>query len=235
MSILPQGPLRLFRKGVEACLPNSCLLCGGDAGDILCGGCTDDLPRLPLHRCPQCAEPTFRGVRCGHCLSTPPAFDATTVLYRYDFPLDRLVHALKYNGQLSLAGWFGRLIADELAGSGFDRIIPMPLHPSRVLERGFNQAGEIARAVGRQISAFVDVRSCRRWRSNQPQALLPLAERAANVRGIFECIADLSGQRILLVDDVMTSGATMNECARVLKLHGAASVEAAVIARALRN
>lgn len=235
MSILTQGLFRFCRNALEGCLPNSCLLCGSDSTSLLCPGCMADLPLLPAARCPQCCEPTARGERCGHCLAQPPHFDGATAFYRYDFPLDRLIHAFKYGGQLSLAAWFGRQLADAVTGRGFDRIIPMPLHPSRLRERGFNQSGEIARVVGHQLGISLDVWSCCRSRPNPPQAELPLTQRAANVRGVFECIADLSGQRILLIDDVMTSGATLNECARVLKLHGASSVEAAVVARALRS
>ncbi|HZX31585.1 MAG TPA: phosphoribosyltransferase family protein [Rhodocyclaceae bacterium] len=149
--------------------------------------------------------------------------------------MDRLVHTLKYEGRLSLAEWFGCRLAPLLEGLPFDRIIPMPLHPDRLRERGFNQATEIARTVGRILRIPVDIDRCRRWRPSLPQARLPLDARAANVRGIFECIADLSEQRLLLLDDVMTSGATLNECARILKLHGAATVDVAAVARAVRN
>ena len=235
MSILTQGLRRLCRKALDAVLPNFCLLCGADAPDLLCPGCQADLPELPYARCPRCCEPTFEGEHCGRCLSDPPSFDTATALYRYDFPLDRLVHALKYGGRMPLAGWFGGLLAQALAGRHFDSIIPLPLHPSRLRERGFNQSGEIARVVGRRLGLAVDIGSCRRWRPNAPQAGLPLSERAANVRGAFECVTDLSGQQVLLIDDVMTSGATLGECARMLKLHGAARVEVAVVARALRN
>lgn len=235
MSILTQGLRGLCRKAVDAVLPNSCLLCGADASDMLCAGCHADLPTLPSARCPRCCEPTPGGEHCGRCLAGPPHFDATTALYRYDFPLDRLVHGLKYGGQLSLAGWFGALLAQALAGRQFDSIIPLPLHPSRLQERGFNQSGEIARVVGRRLGLAVDNHSCRRWRPNVPQAELPLAQRAANVRGVFECVSDLRGRQVLVIDDVMTSGATLSECARTLKLHGAARVEVAVVARALRN
>ncbi|HJW26232.1 MAG TPA: ComF family protein [Rhodocyclaceae bacterium] len=216
-------------------MPNSCLLCGADGADLLCAGCRADLPPLPSGRCPRCCEPTSGGEHCGRCLAEPPHFDAATALYRYDFPLDRLVHGLKYGGQLSLAQWFGERLAEALAGRHFDSIIPLPLHPSRLRERGFNQSGEIARVVGRRLGLAVDIESCRRWRPNAPQAELPLSRRAANVRGVFECVSDLGGRQVLVIDDVMTSGATLSECARTLKLHGAARVEVAVVARALRN
>jgi ComF family protein len=235
MSILTQGLGRFCRKALEACLPNSCLLCGNDSQELLCPGCIADLPVLPPARCPGCAQPTSRGEPCGACLAHSFHFDAAIAPYRYEFPLDRLIHALKYGGQLSLAGWFGGQLAGLLKGRDFDRIIPLPLHAARLAERGFNQAAETARVVARRLDTPLDTSSCRRIRATPPQAELPLADRAGNVRGVFECAVDLSGQDILLIDDVMTSGATLSECARVLKLHGAAKVEAAVIARALRN
>lgn len=235
MSILTRALHRLGHKVLAACLPNCCLLCGTDSESLLCPACIADLPSLPAGRCPLCAEPTSRGERCGHCLTRAPHFDGTIALYRYDFPVDRLIHAFKYGGQLALAGWLGHRLGDALTGHACDRIIPMPLHPARLKQRGFNQSGEIARAVSRRLRLPLDLSSCRRSRSTSPQAELPLKERGANVRGAFECVADLSGQSILLIDDVMTSGATLNECARVLKLHGAARVDAAVVARAVQH
>lgn len=235
MSILTQGLRLLCRKAAATCLPNTCLLCGSDSEAVVCSSCQADLPLLPPARCPRCAEPNARGEHCGSCIGRPPHFDRATAAYRYDFPLDRLIHGLKYGGQLALADWFGHQMASTLAGERADRLIPLPLHPLRLQERGFNQSGEIARIVGRELAIPIDLDSCRRTRPTSPQAALPISERAANIRGAFECVNDLTEQRILLVDDVMTSGATLNECARVLKLHGAAWVGVAVIARALRN
>jgi ComF family protein len=114
-------------------------------------------------------------------------------------------------------------------------ILPLPLHPERLRERGFNQSMEIARALGNCLNLAVDRSSLVRNRATPPQADLPLKERHRNVRGAFECTADMTGKDILLIDDVMTSGATLNECARVLKLHGASSITAVVAARALKH
>lgn len=240
MSILPQALTdavgRISRQLRDGLLPSSCLLCGGDAPvPILCPACTADLPLLPAPRCPHCAEPTTHGERCGRCLADPPHFDATVALYRYDFPMDRLVHALKYGHQLAVAGWCGGRLADALAGRPVDRVLALPLHRDRLRQRGFNQSAEIARSLGRHLGMPVDGTSLHRSRATAPQAELALKERAGNVRCAFECGADLSGQRLLLIDDVMTSGATLREAARVLKLHGAAAVTAAVVARAVKN
>ncbi|MGE5470331.1 MAG: ComF family protein [Bacteroidota bacterium] len=238
MSILPQPHLlkHVTCQLLAALLPGSCLLCGGDAGrQPLCPACAADLPALPAALCPQCGEPTSRGERCGRCLKTPPYFAATFALYRYDFPADRLIQALKYGHQLALAGWIGQQLAARLASRRFDGIIPLPLHPTRLGERGFNQSVEIARSLAKVLHTTMQIDCLVRTRATPPQAELALKERARNVRGAFACLGDIDGLNLLLVDDVMTSGATLNEAARILRLHGAARVEVAVAARALKN
>lgn len=238
MSILthPGGLAALAKKISGALLPASCLLCGADSDRaLLCSPCSDDMPELPGERCPLCADQTTHGERCGSCLKDPPAFDRTIALFRYDFPVDRIIHALKYGHQLAVAGWCGEKLAERLVGQTFDRVIPLPLHGERLAERGFNQSLEIARELANLAKFPVDRSHLRRSRATTPQADLPHKARHRNVRGAFESSADFTGQSLLLIDDVMTTGATANECARVLKLHGAASVTVAVIARALKH
>lgn len=238
MSILPQpdGLKRLGRKILDAVLPGSCLLCGADSqGSLLCISCTDDLPALSHALCPICADQTTRGERCGACLREAPHFARTIALFRYDFPVDRIVHALKYGHQLAVANWSAQRLAERLTTDTYDRIIALPLHAERLRERGFNQSAEIAKAFQFWAKIPVDRGNVLRTRATPPQAELPHKARHKNVRGAFECRADFTGQRLLLIDDVMTTGATANECARVLKLHGAAEVTVAVIARALKH
>lgn len=238
MSILtqPSRLRRLARRALDCLLPGSCLLCGEDGrGAVLCPACTDDLPRLPAALCPQCSAPTTHGERCGSCLKEPPHFDRSHALLFYDFPSDRLIHALKYGHQLAVADWLGRQMAQRLAGGEYSLVLPLPLHPQRLCERGFNQSTEIGRVLARGLGLPLDRECLRRSRATPPQAELPLKERRRNVRGAFECARDLSGEHVLLVDDVMTSGATLNECARIVKLHGARQVTIAVAARALRH
>ena len=238
MSILtqPDGLQRLGRKILNALLPGSCLLCGADSqGNLLCPPCADDLPALSTTCCPICADQTTHGERCGACLREAPHFERTIALYRYDFPADRIIHALKYGHQLAVAAWGARMLAEQIGTEPYDWVIPLPLHPERLRERGFNQSAEIAREFGNWAKIPVDRSNVLRTRATPPQAELPHKARHKNVRGAFECRADFSGQRLLLIDDVMTTGATANECARVLKLHGAAEVAVAVIARALKH
>lgn len=240
MSILPQPPTPTLRDAVrrlaDALLPGSCLLCGADAGrGLICAGCTADLPPAPSPACPQCGEATTLGERCGACMKDPPAFARTVALFRYEFPVDRIIHALKYAHRLPVAPWLGRRLARHLVAADFDLVVPLPLHPDRLRERGFNQSAEIARSLARDLGLPLEAASLVRTRATPPQAELPLKARAKNVRGAFECRSDLAGRRLLLVDDVMTSGATLRECARVLQLHGAGEITVAVAARALRH
>jgi len=213
-------------RNVQAWAGEDCLLCGGEGGpELLCAACIAELPALPSS-CPRCALPSPAGAVCGSCLTHPPHFDATLALWRYEFPCDGLVQALKYRARLALAGFFARSLASRTMPE-VDLIVPMPLHPRRLAERGFNQALEIARHLGRPI----EPRGVLRVKHTPPQTELPYEERAKNVCGAFLCKLDLTGARVAVLDDVMTTGATLNELARALKRAGAARVENLVIAR----
>lgn len=238
MSILPYPDrLTAFARRIgRTLLPGSCLLCGTDSpDDLLCLDCRADLPSLPSARCPLCADQTTHGERCGACLKDPPHFDRTIAAFTYDFPLDRIVHALKYGHQLAVANWCAQQLAPRVDSAALDCIIPLPLHPERLRQRGFNQSGEIAKRLARASGLPIAHHSLLRTRATTAQADLPHKERRNNVRGAFECRTDFSGKRLLLIDDVMTTAATANECARVLKLHGAHAVNVAVVARALKH
>jgi ComF family protein len=221
-----------WRKAGRSVLPQDCLLCGGACSDdLLCPGCLADLPRL-AGSCPRCALPSRSGDMCGACLVRPPHFDGTTAVWRYAFPCDRLIQALKYGARLPLAGFFARALAAR-SPCRVDVVIPMPLHRSRLAERGFNPSVEIARELARRSGNALAVAGARRIRQTAPQTQLPFEERAANVRGAFACAADVRGKRVAVVDDVMTTGTTLDELARVLKTAGAVAVENWVVARTL--
>ncbi len=201
-------------------------------GDLLCPGCRADLAWLPAERCPRCAQPTPMGAVCGACLKRPPAFAAALAVLRYDHPVDVLVQRLKYGGELALAGWFADLLAQSLPSQASpDLLIPMPLHPARLRQRGFNQAAEIGRALARRLKIPCQPDACRRLRDTPPQAGLPLDERRKNLRGAFACVTDLRDRRIALLDDVMTSGTSLEELAKTALKAGAAEVEVWAVAR----
>ena len=216
-------------------LTQDCVLCGAASEDIVCAGCRADLTPLPEHHCPVCAQPSPNSLPCGHCLAHPHHFDRSHAVYAYGFPLDRLIQSFKYGHRLALGPYFGQQMAELVTHEDIDLIIPLPLHPERLRERGYNQSLVLARPIARRLGRRLDKEICQRIRHTASQAELPWKERAKNMRGAFHCSGDLSGLRILLVDDVMTTGATLDECARTLKLHGAASVTLAVVARALRE
>lgn len=216
-------------------LPQDCLLCAAGSGDaLLCQDCADMLPALPSPRCPVCALPAPGGGACGACLKSPPAFDATFAVWRYAFPVDKLIQALKYQHRLALAGLFARAMLRGPHPAG-DLLIPLPLSAARLRERGFNQAAEIARPLAAALGIPLDVDSCVRTLETAPQTSLPWKERRRNVKNAFECRTDFTGKTVVVVDDVMTTGATLDEFARTLKRHGAAQVTNWTVARALRD
>lgn len=183
-----------------------------------------------------CASPTPLAEVCGSCLKHPPHFDATYAAFAYAFPIDALLRALKYQGQLAIADLASAYLAQHLANAAApDLIVPMPLHPQRLQERGFNQAIEIARIVSRRIGVSCAPDAAVRTRMTEPQAALPLGKRASNIWNAFVCTAEVEGKHIAIVDDVMTSGASLNELAKTLKTAGAAKVECWVVARTLRG
>jgi ComF family protein len=216
-------------------LPQRCLLCTAPAAaKPVCADCYTHLSWLTATRCPQCALPTSDGSFCGACLSHPPRFDGVSAAFVYAWPLAPLIHHYKYAGNLALAHLLAQALSARLTG-GVDLIIPMPLSPQRLRSRGFNQALEIARVVSRLTGVPLAASACRRVRDNAPQASLPWKERARNIRGAFVCDADLSGKHVAVIDDVMTTGATLNELARNLRKAGAVEIRGWMVARALKQ
>ncbi|MGH8800318.1 MAG: ComF family protein, partial [Casimicrobiaceae bacterium] len=157
-------------------LPQRCELCAApSAGDLVCAACTGDLPRL-TGACPACALPAAGDTFCGACLAAPPAFDATVAAFVYAFPVDRLIHAFKYQGRLALADWCAAAILAECErrqGPAPDQLVARPLSIERQRERGYNQAAEIARVLADGSGAPLLLRPVRRTRATPPQAVLP--------------------------------------------------------------
>lgn len=219
--------------------PGQCLLCLDTApsGQMLCSPCAEELP-LNDCGCSRCGKPMPVAVaECGACQKSPPAFDSVHTLYRYQPPVDQLVQQMKYNHKLHLARLFGKQLRNAapawIRQSGKpDLIIPVPLHRSRLRQRGFNQSIEIARATAKILGIKLELDRIRRIRKTDPQTELPLKQRKQNVRGAFEVNGSLDGLSLVIVDDVITSGHTVGELARVLKRAGASKVGVWGIARA---
>jgi ComF family protein len=222
----------LARRFAGLAFGGSCFLCRGAARGVLCAECDADLPRLEEPLCPRCALAAPGGQTCGRCLARAPAYDATVAALAYAFPADALIQALKFRGELALAPVLGELLAARLPrGARPDYVLPVPLSAARLRQRGFNQALEIARGVAAAAGAPLAPRLAERWRDTAAQLELAPAERAKNVRGAFRCGAALEGAEVALVDDVMTTGATLDELAATLKRAGAARVVNWVVAR----
>ena len=232
----PRGPFAQALARLRRRLAPRCVVCDFEEGDPLCRGCAEDYFATDAPRCASCALrlPAARGDdRCGSCLRAPPRYDGTVALADYAPPVDRMIAALKFGGRLPLAGAFGSLLARAAAPvlHDADALCPVPLAFERQSERGFNQSQEIARRVaadsGRPLRSDILLRT----RHTSAQMDLALDERRRNVRGAFVARGDLRGMRVAVVDDVMTTGATLDEVAAALKAAGAARVTNLVVAR----
>lgn len=190
-------------------------------------------------QCSRCAASLPRGTApgslCGRCLRSPPDFDSVFAPFRYAPPLDRLVIDLKYNDALHLARALARLLANAASQARRplpDVFIPVPLHRRRLRERGYNQSLEIARFLGRSMRTPIAARAATRVRDTQPQATLSEGQRAQNVRHAFRADWPLEGMRVAIVDDVMTTGHTVDALARALRRQGASFIDVWLAARA---
>lgn len=230
-------------------LPPTCLLCGaaGMSGRDLCAGCSADLPRNPA-ACPICATPCTTPVAlaasqqpCSACHVNPPPYDRTFAPFCYAYPLDFLIRQYKFGGRLSYGRLLSALFAEALLQRHVplpDVIIPVPLHPRRLRERGFNQALELARPLARRFQIPIVAEGLQRVRYTQPQIRLNAQARQSNLLGAFALNIEpriLSAQRVALVDDVMTTTSTVSECARILRTAAVAELEIWVLARTIPN
>ncbi len=218
-------------RAIARLLQPACAVCALAPGPI-CAACEADF--FPSHtpRCLRCAIPlTAPHVLCGRCLASPPRFERATALADYRAPVDGMVMALKFAARLDLAWVFGRLLAARAPAMPDALVVPVPLAFERLAERGFNQSLQIARAFCSATPARLSPDAVRRIRHTPPQQALALDARHRNVRGAFLVAGDVVGRTVLVIDDVMTSGSTMDEIARVLVAAGAAQVHALVVAR----
>jgi len=231
--------LKNIQRHVEHWLfPAACVLCGkaGADGRELCAACVPDLPYNTL-ACTRCALPlpVQSEVLCGNCQQGAPAYDHALGLFHYTHPVDQLIQRLKFNAKLNMARLFGELMATQLLQQKRvlpELIIPVPLHPSRLRTRGFNQALEIARPLAQRLGIPVDYQSCVRSRATAAQSLLPAREKHANVKGAFAVLKPVRARHIALIDDVMTTGHTLEEVAKVLRKAGVERIDVWVVARA---
>ena len=234
----------LLEAAVSLLYPPVCTLCGGKtrASEYLCERCEAKATPIVAPFCQQCSEP-FEGAiatafTCANCAHRTIYFDAAVAAYRGRGIVRQIIHDFKYGRQIHLrhlvARWLYAAFDDErLRGREFDMIVPVPLHPARQRERGFNQANLLAELLTAQIS-IPSKPVLKRVRYTTTQTALDRAERMENLHNAFRLRrnANVRGLRVLLIDDVLTTGSTLSECARILKRSGAISVYAATAARA---
>ena len=234
----------LLQSAASLLYPPGCTICGKSvrAGEYLCDQCETKAIRNVAPFCQKCSEP-FEGFitntfACANCAHRTIYFDAAVSAYRGRGIVRQIIHEFKYGRQIHLrhlvARWLNSALDDErLRQSHFDVIVPVPLHPARQRERGFNQASLLAELLGAQTS--IPVKSLlERTRYTTTQTALDRSERMENLHNAFRLRknADVRGLRVLLLDDVLTTGSTLNECARILKRASALCVHAATAARA---
>lgn len=248
----PMRPVRFLLRGLrDLVFPPGCLLCGNfiDAAEsgltpferAFCAECRDGFPTVPPAHCRVCGRPfqtTLPTVHaCGHCRKTPPRYDQAVAVGLYRDGLRKAVHHFKYNGRTEFARPLAAFMASRLESPFYppqsDLILPVPLHRRRLRQRGFNQALLLARALYPAHRSRIQYDLLVRNRWTEPQVNLKGRERRDNVRRAFTVTdpSRVKGSSVTLVDDVYTTGATANECARVLKKAGAAQVRILTLAR----
>ena len=247
LSIPPTLLSRFSRAGralLDVLYPPHCVLCeaGAESGQVLCAACREKAPRLQAPFCQVCSTP-FSGkidgpFTCSNCNAQRFAFSNAVSCRRSAGPVRELIHRFKYQGQLPLKKQLGAWLAETLADPRLqtppcDLLVPVPLHFARRRERGFNQSLVLAKELFRHSG--IPVSDClRRIRYTQTQTTFDREERMENLRGAFQMRhhRDVTRLHLLIIDDVLTTGSTVNECARVLMAAGAASVRVATVARA---
>lgn len=231
------------RALLDLLLPPRCLACGlGDARAApLCAGCQRELPWLGP-ACRVCALPlpaaSSEG-RCGRCLRRPPPQHSTRALFVYRDPVDRFLGGLKFAADLAAGRWLADMLAQQWsiqpAAPVIDAIVPLPLHRARLRQRGYNQALELARALPKVCGCRLRPELLQRLRATPAQLGLSAGERRRNLRGAFVAAPAVQGLRLLLVDDVITTGSSVSEAARCLLRAGAAEVHVLAAARVPRR
>ncbi|SMN11211.1 Competence protein F homolog, phosphoribosyltransferase domain; protein YhgH required for utilization of DNA as sole source of carbon and energy [uncultured Candidatus Thioglobus sp.] len=222
---------------LKALIPQqSCVLCAEYAQFCVCSECEAEFSDEQQNRCQSCAHPIIDGANvCGQCLAHPPIFSHTYTLYDYQQSVALLIKKFKYEHQLCIGDYFAHQMVDKykaiLLDEQYDAIIPMPLSPQRIRERGFNQVLELLSVIKKQEKITIDTSSVQRIKATQPLSNLKPEQRALEVRGAFQT-KSLSYKRVLLVDDIMTTGASLNELAKTLAKAGVRSCDVLTLARA---
>jgi len=216
--------------------PHHCPLCGSPTPRPFCDACERDMPVL-VSRCAQCGlgiPVVSNNLLCGQCQIRPPPFQRLLSPYAYTHPINHLIIGLKYQRQLSLVPVLADALANHVTRNliGVDALLPVPLHPDRLRERGFNQSLELARHLRKRLDLPI-LDNIERHRATMTQSTLPAGARETNVRGAFRLREPVLPKRVAIVDDVVTTGSTVNEIANVLRSGGVETIEVWCVARAV--
>jgi len=224
---------RASNVALDLLFPPQCAVCRAGGG-ILCELCIAMLPLAEMPRCDRCWDDLSSGSRCTHCVATPHAFETIRAPFAHEDAARDLVHLLKYEGLTSLARPMARQMATLAAAAPADVIVPVPLHRGRHRARGYNQAALLARQIAIEAELPFVPRAASRVRATKPLAKsMDRHERASIVAGAFRADpARVEGRAVLLVDDVVTTGATLGACSHALLDAGARSVRAVTFTRA---
>jgi competence protein ComFC len=225
---------KLAGLAVDSFFPRRCVGCGKE-GDFLCPDCLRKLPRLLAPLCPKCGRPQASGIVCPSCRQRQIEIDGIRSLFRFDDVIRKAIHQLKYRNLKAISPRLAELLADYLRSNPLpgEALVSVPLHPRRLRERGYNQSSLLARDLARRIELPVFEDCLIRAKQARPQArAVDVEERRRNVADAFVCREEkVGGKQIILIDDVCTSGATLESCAAALKNKGAMSVWGLTLAR----
>lgn len=230
---------------LAALFPRRCMLCGQLAGALsCCSACCRDLPWItsPCSRCGDVLPADYRDSVCGRCSVLAPTLDRIISALVYEYPVDRLVAMAKFRGRVDSAKVLGELLANYLHARLDDgdlrlpdMILPVPLHPRRTAQRGFNQAMEIALPLAKALQVPLCLDGCRRIRDTAEQTQLDASSRLKNTRNAFLASAEMTAQHVVVVDDVITTGSTVQSLAMALREAGAREVQVWTAARTVRR
>ncbi len=233
MSVLPQVS-RLGEIALNLLFPKWCIGCGKE-GAFICTSCRHSLAMILPPLCPLCGKPQLSGVLCPGCVGWRAEIDGIRSPFRFEGVMRQAVYQLKYRNLRALAAYLARMLNDYLVANPLpgDVLVPVPLHRKRIRERGYNQSGLLAKELGKLCNLPVENNCLIRQENTPPQTrTATVEERKINVSGAFGCLNErLKGRQVILVDDVATSGATLDACAAALKESGVASVWGLVLAR----
>jgi len=231
--VLPQL-IKLKGVALNLLFPQFCVGCGRD-GAFICLECVNKLPHIEPPVCLKCGIPIIENSFCDACANWAADIDGIRAPLRFEGIIRESVHQLKYQNLRAISATLAEMLREFLVVNpvSADLLIPVPLHPKRLRERGYNQSALLAQELSKSIGIPVDEKSLVRTRYSLPQARTKsVAERHLNVVGLFECSADtVRGKNILVLDDVTTSGATLNACATALKQAGAVAVRGLALAK----